>query len=72
MKIKEIIKQEGDEFNAIFECEFCGDLFEGYGYDEPDFYSYILPGTKCIECGRTSNNKYGPMGRNLVEGNLIK
>lgn len=54
MKIKKIIDQNRRDFNAIYECEFCGATKEGYGYDDSNFHNNVIPNMKCPKCGKSS------------------
>ncbi len=47
MKIKEIVSQSRRDFTAIYECEHCGDTYEGSGYDDSYFHQEVIPKNKC-------------------------
>lgn len=57
MKVLKIICE------AIFECEFCGNKFESYGYESFDFYNSEISYVKCKSCGKSSNSE-SPVLRN--------
>ena len=42
MKIKRIISQSRRDFNAVYECEHCENLVEGYGYDDANFHNNVI------------------------------
>ena len=39
MKIKEIIYQHRRDFEAIYECEHCGNTVKEGGYDDANFHN---------------------------------
>ena len=57
MKIKEIKSQHRRDFTAVYECQFCGHIYEGSGYDDTYFHQTVVPGMKCKECGKSSNSE---------------
>ena len=61
MRIKKIISQHEDEFNAVYECEHCGHTKEGNGYDDISFYDNVIPKMVCEKCGKNTSGGYRPM-----------
>lgn len=57
MKIKEIVSQHRRDFTAKYECQFCGDIYEGSGYDDSYFHQNVVPDMKCKKCGKSSNSE---------------
>lgn len=55
MKIKRILNQHKQDFNAIFECEHCGDEIERMGQDERNFHENIIPEMSCRKCGKKAD-----------------
>lgn len=53
MKIQKILSQNRRDFQAIYECQHCGDTKEGGGYDDSNFHQNVIPTMKCKECGKT-------------------
>jgi ribosomal protein L37AE/L43A len=58
MKIQKIVSQSRRDFSAIYECEHCGDTYEGGGYDDNNFHKNVIPKMKCRKCGQTASNDY--------------
>jgi len=68
MRIKLIKSQFRRDFTAIYECEHCGALTEGYGYDDANFHQNVIPAMRCKECGKTAGNSYEPRATKYPEG----
>lgn len=51
MKIKKITYRLARDFEAIFECEFCGENCEKVGYDDDYFHNHVIPRMVCKSCG---------------------
>lgn len=58
MKIKEITSQSRRDFVANYECEHCGHIEHGYGYDDDNFHNNVIPTMPCAKCGRISPKTY--------------
>lgn len=56
MKIKTITNQHRRDFQAIYECEGCGNEEKKSGYDDSNFPSNVVPNMECKECGKSSND----------------
>ena len=63
MKITRIVSQSRRDFVAKYECEHCGDVHEGRGYDDANFHNNVIPKMPCrnTECGKTSGDDYRPL-----------
>lgn len=61
MKIKQIETQTRRDFYATFECEHCGNIERGYGYDDDYFHKIVIPNMKCVSCGKLASADYKPM-----------
>lgn len=61
MKIKYIIDQHRRDFNAIIECEHCGDTIAINGYDDDNFHANVIPNIICKACGNTAPENYRPL-----------
>ena len=68
MKIKEIFSQTRRDFNAIYECEHCGNTEYGSGYDDAYFHKSVIPNMPCEKCGKTTPDSYRPLGTRYPEG----
>jgi transcription elongation factor Elf1 len=68
MKIKSIISQDRRDFTAIYECEHCGETKKGYGYDDANFHSNVIPEMKCEKCGKKAASDYRPLTTKYPEG----
>lgn len=45
------------DFNAVMECEGCGEKEEVRGcYDDNNYYNNVIPARKCKKCGKSSND----------------
>jgi ribosomal protein L37AE/L43A len=51
MKIKTLISQSRRDFTADYECESCGNVERGTGYDDANFHQNVIPSMKCKKCG---------------------
>ena len=74
MKIKEITWQSRRDFEAIFECEGCGNTVKRSGYDDANFHQNVIPSFKCPKCGKTSAEcgaDYRPLTTKYPEGYQI-
>jgi len=54
VKIKQIIYEDKYIFRAIFECEYCKDIYESTGYNTAYFLNQILPYQTCTKCKKAS------------------
>lgn len=54
MKIKSILSQYRRDFYADYECEGCGHLKRGIGYDDENFHNFVIPNMKCPSCDKSS------------------
>lgn len=61
MKIQKILSQHRRDFTAIYECEHCGSIQEGNGYDDTNFHQNVIPAMECKECGETAGSDYRPL-----------
>ena len=61
MFIKKIISQNRRDFVAIYECEHYGDTKEGYGYDDTNFHTNVIPAKKCKKCEKVAAETYRPL-----------
>jgi uncharacterized Zn finger protein len=55
MRIKSIIDQHRRDFRADYECETCGHVVRGRGYDDANFHQNVIPAMECGECGATGS-----------------
>lgn len=53
MRIKDIIWQSRRDFDAIYECQFCGHEETDSGYDDANFHDNVIPKMKCKSCGKS-------------------
>ncbi len=58
MKIIKKLNQNRRDFYAIYQCEHCGDEYEGSGYDDANFHENVIPAMKCEKCGKISDENY--------------
>lgn len=68
MKIKKILSQNRRDFQAIYECEHCGNEKNGYGYDDSNFHRNVIPTMKCDVCGKIADENYRPLTTKYEEG----
>ena len=61
MRIKNIIYQNRRDFNAEYECEHCGNIIIGRGYDDTNFHYNVIPEMKCKKCGKKADDNYRPL-----------
>lgn len=70
MKIKEILYQNRRDFKAIYECEHCGYMKIGGGYDDSNFHANVIPAMKCDKCGKTALESYRPLATKYPDGEV--
>ena len=68
MKIKKITSQNRRDFHADYECEHCGHVREGHGYDDANFHQNVIPLMECSECGLTAGDEYRARSTKYPEG----
>jgi transcription elongation factor Elf1 len=68
MRIKEITYQHRRDFKAIYECEHCGSIVKGGGYDDANFHNNVIPMMVCKKCGKTADENYRPLTTKYPEG----
>lgn len=68
MHIKEKLWQYRRDFKAIYECEHCGYMEEGSGYDDSYFHQNVIPKMVCPKCGKQASEDYKPMHTRYPEG----
>ena len=61
MKIKEIVDQSRRDFQAIYECEYCGFEHKGGGYDDANFHDNVIPAMECPESSKRAKDSYRPL-----------
>lgn len=71
MKIKEIMRQYRRDFMAVYECEHCGALVEGRGYDDRNYHENVIPNMVCPHCGKKAPDSYRPLATKYPEGYQI-
>ena len=71
MKIKKITSQHRRDFQAIYECEHCGETKESSGYDDSYFHQCVIPGMKCGKCGLTAGDDYRPLATKYASDVVI-
>ncbi len=71
MKIKTIKSQHRRDFTAVYECEHCGAIHEGYGYDDANFTQKVIPNMNCEQCGKTADDNYRPLTTKYPEHIVI-
>jgi len=68
MKIKRIISQSRRDFTAEYECEHCGNIEKGYGYDDSNFHNNVIPKMTCKKCGKGASKDYRPLATKYPDG----
>ena len=68
MRIRKILNQNRRDFQAEYECEHCGDIHKGSGYDDANFHNNVIPAMICKKCDRTSEAEYRPLTTKYPEG----
>ena len=68
MRIKNRISQHRRDFVADYECEACGNVVRGTGYDDSYFHSEVIPAMVCTKCGATSS---GPSSSPIVPEGVV-
>jgi len=71
MRIKEVTSQHRRDFQAIYECEHCGELRKSGGYDDANFHENVIPEMKCTECDKKADGSYVPRETKFPEGYQI-
>jgi predicted RNA-binding Zn-ribbon protein involved in translation (DUF1610 family) len=71
MRIKGIVYQHRRDFQADYECEGCGHVVRGRGYDDRHFHDNVIPDMKCPACGKSGRDlgvDYRPLATKYPEG----
>jgi hypothetical protein len=68
MFIQRIISQHRRDLVVNFECEHCGFVKQGSGYDDAHFHNDVVPGLTCDNCSKTAGPDYKPMKPRYPEG----
>jgi len=71
MKIQKIIEQHRRDFLAIYECEHCGHIEKGSGYDDANFHQTVIPNMQCCSCGKKAGDDYRPLATKYPAGMVI-
>ena len=58
MKILGVTWKHRFDFDALAECEFCGnEQILKNGYDDSRFHNQVVPAIKCIKCDKRTNDE---------------
>jgi len=68
MRIKRILSQHRRDFTAEYECEHCGKVHVGQGYDDANFHNNVIPNMVCKSCGKKAGKNYRPLATKYPEG----
>lgn len=68
MRIKQILRQSRRDFEAIYECEHCGYIENGYGYDDTNFHQNVIPTMTCTKCRKGVHESYKPLATKYPDG----
>ncbi len=68
MRIKEILSQSRRDFIALYECDHCGKIVEGVGYDDKNFHDNVVPTMKCPGCGEIAKASYRALSTKYPDG----
>lgn len=71
MKIQKITSQSRRDFQAIYECEHCGNTHSGYGYDDDNFHRNVIPNMECKICTKKSSDDYRPLATNYAAHEVV-
>ena len=71
MKIKTIIEQHRRDFVADYECEHCGNVQRGTGYDDSHFHNNVIPQMQCNICGKSAPETYRPLATKYPDGQQV-
>ena len=71
MRIKEITSQTRRDFKATYECEHCGDVTDGSGYDDENFHKNVIPKMTCEKCGKGTSENYRPLTTKYPDGMVV-
>ena len=68
MRIKQITSQYRRDFTAEYECEHCGHITTGSGYDDSNFHVNVIPNMECEKCGKKATSEYKPRETKYPDG----
>jgi len=71
MRIKKIIRQDRRDFDAMYECEHCGNGRVMNGYDDANFHNNVIPDMVCPDCNKKAGPDYVPRTPKYPEGYQI-
>lgn len=56
MNIQKITYQYRRDFQAVYECQFCGETMKAGGYDDAFFHNEVIPKMRCEKCHKSVEN----------------
>lgn len=57
MILKEKLSQFRDDYDGVFECEFCNSFqYHKDCYQDPNFWDNVIPAIRCIKCNKRTND----------------
>ena len=71
MKINKILTQHRRDFTAEYQCEYCGYIYEGSGYDDSYFHNNVVPSMKCQMCGKEAGDGYEPLSTKYPDEQVV-
>jgi len=71
MRIKTIVSQHRRDFEAVYECEHCGDEHEGRGYDDRNFHENVVPEMICPACRKTADDGSRPLATKYPDHQVV-
>lgn len=71
MKIKLITSQHRRDFVALYECEHCGHIVAGSGYDDRNFHEKVIPAMRCEKCRLTAPENYRPLATRYDDSEIV-
>ncbi len=54
MRIQKKIRQHRRDFIADYECEHCGNVDRGDGYDDAFYHRNVIPMMRCSKCKKSA------------------
>ena len=69
MFIKQKTRQHRRDFEAVMECEHCGNPENlTSGYDDAYYHNSVIPKMKCKKCGKEASKDYKPQATVYPDG----
>jgi len=57
MKEISTLYSHNNDYKSEWECEQCGYVYEGWGYEDNNFDNNVIPNAICPKCGKSASGE---------------